>query len=211
MPELDPEQSARACYARSRARERTRASLAQEALGAHPSMVVSGKLIGHVENGRRPPTPRIFRGFDKALGLKEHFEAPYELMVRETGEPPAICEYFDPETRASSIKTCDGLWINGLPQTEETAREPFSPGRHEEEVEESAEYGRVLEPGKSLNHLARMFDQITTCALPVAGSEKLIGTVPEDPQCRLSAHRPRGVKAVTALGNSRCASRPRPR
>jgi hypothetical protein len=104
MPELDPKKSARAFYARSLARERTRASLTQAALGGHPDVMVSGKLVGHIENGRRPPTLRISRGFDKALGLEDHFESLYELMVREEGEPPAIYEYYDLEDHASSIK-----------------------------------------------------------------------------------------------------------
>ncbi|SEG17892.1 hypothetical protein SAMN04489712_103513 [Thermomonospora echinospora] len=136
MPELDPKQSARAFYARALARERTRASLTQSALGAHPAVMVSGKLIGHIENGRRPPTLRISKAFDKALDLEEHFEALYGIMVREEGEPPAIYEYFDLETRASSIKTYDCLWINGLLQTEETAREILSAAHSVDKADE---------------------------------------------------------------------------
>ncbi|WP_119727789.1 helix-turn-helix domain-containing protein [Thermomonospora amylolytica] len=136
MPELDPKKSARAFYARSLARERARAGLTQAALGAHPAVMVSGKLVGHIENCRRPPTLRISRAFDRALNLEEHFEGLYALMVREEGEPPAIYEYYDLEDQASSIKAYDSLWINGLLQTEETAREILRAGQGEDRLEE---------------------------------------------------------------------------
>lgn len=136
MTELDPKRSLQDLYARALARERNRAGLSQEALGAHAAVMVSGKLIGHVENCRRPPTRRLSKGIDKALALKEFFEALYLHYAKEEGPPPAIYEYVELEDQASSIKIYNSHWITGLLQTEAYAREQLAVGQRPERVEE---------------------------------------------------------------------------
>ncbi|MBO2455713.1 hypothetical protein J4573_52165 [Actinomadura barringtoniae] len=122
MTDLDPKESIQAFYARALARERTRAGMTQDQLGAHPAVIVSGKLIGHVENCRRPPTERLSKGIDTALNLEEYFESLYDHMVKEDGQPSDFWEYLEVEPHADSVKSYDSQWIPGLLQTEETAR-----------------------------------------------------------------------------------------
>ncbi|MFF5261184.1 Scr1 family TA system antitoxin-like transcriptional regulator [Actinomadura viridis] len=136
MPELDPKKSLQAVYARALARERTRAKLTQDQLGGHPAVMVSGKLIGHVENCRRPPTIRLSTGLDKALDLEEFFESLYIHWADEEGPPSAIWEYFDLEYRANSIKVYAPSAITGLLQSEDYARAVFKGAHRAERVEE---------------------------------------------------------------------------
>jgi hypothetical protein len=136
MTDPDPKESIQAFYARALARERDRAGLTQEQLGAHPAVIVSGKLIGHVENCRRPPTERLSKGIDQALDLVEYFESLYDHMVRQDGEPSAIYEYVEVEPLANSIKSYDSQWVPGLLQTPETTREMFTHRLRGEELEQ---------------------------------------------------------------------------
>ncbi|GAA3927106.1 helix-turn-helix transcriptional regulator [Actinomadura viridis] len=136
MPELDPKKSLQAVYARALARERTRAKLTQDQLGGHPAIMVSGKLIGHVENCRRPPTIRLSTGLDKALDLEEFFESLYIHWADEEGPPSAIWEYSELEHQANSIKVYAQSTICGLLQNEDYAREIFKRAHREERVGE---------------------------------------------------------------------------
>jgi hypothetical protein len=135
MPELDPMESLQVVYAQALAHERTRANLTQDQLGQHPAIMVSGKLIGHVENCRRPPTERLSRGIDTALGRKRYFEALYDHWIKSEGRPPAIYEYVELETQASSAKIYNCMWITGLLQTEDYARAQLSIGQNQDRVE----------------------------------------------------------------------------
>lgn len=82
---IDPKTSARAFYAAQLRRLRTEAKLTQSELGGHPAVMVSGKLIGHVENCYRPPTRRLSQGLDRAFGLTDFFEGMYAAIKRESG------------------------------------------------------------------------------------------------------------------------------
>jgi hypothetical protein len=137
MPQLDPMESLQAVYARALVRERTRAKLTQDQLGQHPAVMVSGKLIGHVENCRRPPTERLSEGIDQALGLEGFFLSLFGHWTKKEGPPSAIYEYVELEERASSIKIYNSRWITGLLQTPEYAREVLASGRNIEPLDDA--------------------------------------------------------------------------
>jgi hypothetical protein len=138
MSDIDPKRSAQELYAKTLVRERTRAGLTQPGIGGHPAVMVSGKLISAVECCHRPPTLRLSKGLDLAFGLEkeEVFLAHYQAYVREKGEPPAFFEYAELELEASALRFYSTYVIEGLFQTEETARVLLSPGRSPEVAEE---------------------------------------------------------------------------
>ncbi|MFD0856734.1 Scr1 family TA system antitoxin-like transcriptional regulator [Actinomadura adrarensis] len=135
MPELDPMESLQVVYAQALVRERARARLTQDQLGQHPAVMVSGKLIGHVENCRRPPTARLSQGIDTALDLNAYFQSLFTHWKKEEGPPSAIYEYADLEINAASLKMYSCQWVTGLLQTPEYAREVFSAGESSDRID----------------------------------------------------------------------------
>lgn len=133
---IDPKTSARAFYAAQLRRLRTEAKLTQPDLGGHPAVMVSGKLIGHVENCYRPPTRRLSQGLDRAFGLTDFFEGMYAAIKRESGPTSDFWEYAEYERIACSIKVYQNFLVNGLLQTEEYARELLSAGQRPEQANE---------------------------------------------------------------------------
>jgi hypothetical protein len=97
--------------------------MTQADAGGHPDVMVSGKLIGAVENCYRPPTLRLSKGLDKAFGLVQFYEGIYASIKRESGIPSDFWEYTEQETLASFIKIYENFLITGLLQTKEYARE----------------------------------------------------------------------------------------
>lgn len=146
---IDPTSSARAFYAVQLRRLRAAAGLTQPELGGHPAVVVSGKLIGAVENLYRPPTLRLSLGLDRALGLDQFFEGVHAAIKRESGLPTGFFEYLEYEALASMIKSYDNFLINGLLQTEDYARAVMRAGRRDDRLEELVatrlERQRILE------------------------------------------------------------------
>jgi hypothetical protein len=133
---IDPTSSARAFYAVQLRRMRTAAKMTQADAGGHPDMMVSGKLIGAVENCYRPPTLRLPKGLDKAFGLVQFYEGTYASIKRESGIPSDFWEYTEQETLASSIKIYENFLITGLLQTEEYAREIVRAGLRADKLNE---------------------------------------------------------------------------
>lgn len=132
---IDPKSSARAFYAAQLKRLRTEAKLTQPELGGHPAVMVSGKLIGHVENCYRPPTRRLSQGLDRAFALTDFFEGMYAAIKRESGPTHDFWEYAEYEGLACSIKFYQSFLVNGLLQTEEYARELLSVGQRPDQVD----------------------------------------------------------------------------
>jgi hypothetical protein len=133
---IDPTSSARAFYAVQLRRMRTAAKMTQADAGGHPDVMVSGKLIGAVENCYRPPTLRLSKGLDKAFGLVQFYEGIYASIKRESGIPSDFWEYTEQETLASSIKIYENFLITGLLQTEEYAREIVRAGLRADKLNE---------------------------------------------------------------------------
>lgn len=133
---IDPKRSTQELYATALVRERTRAGLTQADLGGRPGVFVSPQQIGHLEKCRRPPTLRLSKGFDGVFGLDEFFEALYAAYVRENGAPSDFWEYAELEPQASSIRLYANFLVDGLLQTEETAREILRAGQRPEILEE---------------------------------------------------------------------------
>lgn len=98
--------------------------------------MVSGKLIGHVENCYRPPTRRLSQGLDRALGIPEFFEGMYAAIKRESGPTSSFWEYAEYEGLACSIKCYENFLVTGLLQTEEYARRIVRAGQRREHVEQ---------------------------------------------------------------------------
>jgi hypothetical protein len=133
---IDPKSSARAFYAVQLRRVRCKADMTQSEVGGHPAVMVSGKLIGAVENCYRPPTLRLSRGLDNAFGLEEFFEGMYAGIKRESGIPSDFFEYAELEGLASSIKVYENFLVTGLLQIEEYAREVVRTGLRPDKVDE---------------------------------------------------------------------------
>lgn len=133
---IDPMSSARAFYAVQLRRIRTAAKMTQAEVGCRPDVMVSGKLIGAVENCYRPPTLRLSKGLDKAFGLEQFFEALYAGIKRESGIPSDFWEYTEHEVLASSIKVYENFLVTGLLQTEEYAREIVRAGLRADRLDE---------------------------------------------------------------------------
>lgn len=133
---IDPTSSARAFYAVQLRRVRTEAKMTQSDAGGQPAVMVSGKLIGAVENCYRPPTLRLSQGLDRAFGHVQFFEGMYAGIKRESGIPSAFWEYAEYEGLASSIKIYENFLIQGLVQTEQYAREVLRAGQRENKLEE---------------------------------------------------------------------------
>ncbi|MEV5711056.1 DUF5753 domain-containing protein [Actinoallomurus sp. NPDC052274] len=133
---IDPKSSARAFYAVQLKRLRTERKLTQAELGGHPAVMVSDKLIGHVENCYRPPTHRLSKGLDKAFELSEFFESLYVAIKRESGIPSQFWDYAEQEAIACGIKSYQHFLIQGLVQTEEYAREVLRAGQRPDRLDE---------------------------------------------------------------------------
>src|SRR5512140_1048893 len=133
---IDPLSAARAFYAVQLRRLRTDAKLTQPELGQHPAVMVSGKLIGAVENLYRPPTLRLSRGLDVALGQDAFFEGIHAAIKRESGLPTGFFEYLELEALATMIETYENYVIDGLLQTEAYARAVMRAGQRDERLEE---------------------------------------------------------------------------
>ncbi|GAB3961522.1 helix-turn-helix transcriptional regulator [Actinoallomurus acanthiterrae] len=133
---IDPKSSARAFYAVHLKRLRTERKLTQAELGGHPAVMVSDKLIGHVENCYRPPTRRLSKGLDKAFDIREFFEGLYAAIKRESGPAPSFWEYEEYEGIASSIKAYQNFLVPGLLQTEEYMRAVVSAGQRPDVVDQ---------------------------------------------------------------------------
>jgi Domain of unknown function (DUF5753) len=133
---IDPKSSARAFYAVQLKRLRTERRLTQAELGGHPAVMVSDKLIGHVENCYRPPTRRLSKGLDKAFDICEFFEGLYAAIKRESGPAPSFWEYEEYEGMASSIKTYQNFLIPGVLQTEDYIRAVVAAGQRADAVDQ---------------------------------------------------------------------------
>lgn len=133
---IDPKSSARAFYAVQLRRVRTEAGMTQPDVGGHPAVMVSGKLIGAVENLYRAPTRRLSTGLDQAFGLEEFFQGMYAAIKRESGVPADFWEYAEYEGLASSIKVYENFLVTGLLQTEEYAREVLRTRQREDRLGE---------------------------------------------------------------------------
>jgi hypothetical protein len=186
---IDPTSSARAFYAVQLRRIRVAAKMTQADVGAHPAVMVSGKLIEAVENLRRAPTRRLSIGLDTALDLERFFLGLYAAIKRESGIPSEFLEYTEYEETASSIKDYENFLILGLLQTEEYDAPIYPSGAFiflgfpDEPPVGYAEsvngLGRLVEPGREVTALGVTFDQIGAVALTPADSEKLIQAVLE--------------------------------
>lgn len=133
---IDPKASARAFYAVQLRRLRTEAKLTQPELGQHPAVMVSGKLIGAVENLYRPPSLRLSRGLDQALCQDAFFEGIHAAIRRESALPTGFFEYLEYEAQATMIKTYEDFVIDGLLQTEDYARAVLGAGQRADKLEE---------------------------------------------------------------------------
>ncbi|GAA4621414.1 helix-turn-helix transcriptional regulator [Actinoallomurus vinaceus] len=133
---IDPKSSARAFYAVQLKRLRTERKLTQAELGGHPAVMVSDKLIGHVENCYRPPTLRLSKGLDRAFDIREFFEGLYAAIKRESGIPSQFWDYAEQEALACGIKSYQNFLIQGLLQTEEYAREVLRVGQRPDRLDE---------------------------------------------------------------------------
>jgi hypothetical protein len=133
---IDPLSSARAFYAVQLRRLRTEAKMTQSDAGGHPAVMVSGKLIGAVENCYRPPTLRLYQGLDKAFGLVQFFEGMYANIKRESGPTDEFWEYAEYEGLAISIKTYQNFLVPGLLQTEHYARGVLRTGQKEHNLDQ---------------------------------------------------------------------------
>lgn len=122
------------------ARERARAGLTQSELGNHPDVIVSGQLIGHIENCRRSPTRRLSLALDRAFDLdgffEDLFEDLYDHVVDESGVPATFWEYSDQETLASSVKVYNNFLISGLLKTGEYATHVLRAGQQPDKFNE---------------------------------------------------------------------------
>ncbi|MEV0404479.1 helix-turn-helix transcriptional regulator [Actinoallomurus sp. NPDC050550] len=133
---IDPKSSARAFYAVQLKRLRSERKLTQAELGGHPAVMVSDKLIGHVENCYRPPTLRLSEGLDKAFDMREFFEGMYAAIKRESGIPSQFWDYAEQESLACGIKSYQHFLVQGLVQTEEYAREVLRVGQRPDRLDE---------------------------------------------------------------------------
>ncbi|RAY12194.1 hypothetical protein DPM19_26080 [Actinomadura craniellae] len=135
-PPIDPKSSARAFYAVQLRRVRTTAKMTQPQVGGLPEVMVSGKLIGHVENCYRLPSLRLSKGLDRAFGYEEFFESMYTAVMRESGLPAGFWEYIELEALANMIRMYDNFLVNGLLQTPDYAREVLRAGQKDDKLEE---------------------------------------------------------------------------
>lgn len=100
------------------ARGLSKAALARR-MSVHPT------LVGHVELGRRPPTPGFARAADAAFGLDSHFTALADAIYHAGGLGWFARWVEEVEPRASTLWTWDPLVIPGLLQTEDYSRAIF--------------------------------------------------------------------------------------
>ncbi|MBO2446465.1 transcriptional regulator [Actinomadura barringtoniae] len=124
----DPTKSPFGYYALRMRRERTKAGLKQEEVARH--VTVSPQLYGHYENCRRVPTMDVSEGLDDLYNLDEFFAGLHPLVISELELSPQYVQYVKEEDRASHIRMYDPLYVPGLFQHEDYAREilrGFSP------------------------------------------------------------------------------------
>lgn len=131
--EIDPTTSATALYAYRirKERERIGASQAEAAAAAH----ISRQLYGHYETMRRIPSLDASGRLDAFYGLPDTLTDLQPLVAKEVGTLASFLEFADQEEKADSIRTYQPLYIPGLFQTEEYAREMLSVGSRADQLD----------------------------------------------------------------------------
>ena len=130
----DPTKSPFGYYALRMRRERTKAALKQEEVARH--VTVSPQLYGHYENCRRVPTIEVSEGLDNLYNLDEFFVGLHPLVIAELELSPQYVQYVKEEEWASHIRMYDPLYVPGLVQHEDYAREILRAFQPPDELED---------------------------------------------------------------------------
>ncbi|WP_433174345.1 helix-turn-helix domain-containing protein [Actinoallomurus sp. CA-150999] len=131
--DIDPSASAAEQYAYRLRLYRERAELTQDDVGRE--CIISGKMIGHFENGRRIPTLDVSKGLDRLFNLDRYFEELHPHVVREVTLPMGFAEYIEYEQQAASLKVYEPQFVPGLLQSETYARALLSAANRGDRLE----------------------------------------------------------------------------